>query len=120
GARAQQADVLDRGHLAPALDPDPHARIVVVAAPPQQLLVPGIGLGGREPAVALSGGPDRLQVLRRVISGAPAWLAPGATLLVESGADQAAPVAALMAGAGLRARAVHAPGRGATVVTGTS
>jgi len=73
-----------------------------------------------EPVVALSGGPDGLQVLRRVISGAPAWLAPGATLLVESGADQAAPVAALMAGAGLRARAVHAPGRGATVVTGTS
>ena len=45
-----------------------------------------------EPRVALDGGLDGLEVVRRVAAGAESWLAPGGDLLVEASADQA-PVA---------------------------
>ena len=41
GALAEQADVVDRGHLPSALDADAHARVIVSAAPRQELLMPG-------------------------------------------------------------------------------
>lgn len=37
----------------------------------------------REPCIALDGGEDGLAVLRRIVEGAPARLAPGGTLVVE-------------------------------------
>jgi release factor glutamine methyltransferase len=37
----------------------------------------------REPRLALDGGPDGLTILRRIVAGAPGWLAPGGTLLLE-------------------------------------
>ena len=50
-----------------------------------------------EPRVALDGGADGLDVLRRVVAQAPAWLAPGGQLLVELGEHQVpAAVDALM------------------------
>ena len=42
-----------------------------------------------EPRVALDGGADGLDVLRRVIAEAPRWLAPGGHLLVETSERQA-------------------------------
>ena len=60
-----------------------------------------------EPLQALDGGPDGLRELRRVISGAPAHLESGGILAVEHGADQGAPVRALMRRAGLRAPVTH-------------
>ncbi len=42
-----------------------------------------------EPWVALDGGMDGLDVMRRVIAEAPEWLAPGGSLLVEASDDQA-------------------------------
>ena len=42
-----------------------------------------------EHRVALDGGADGLDVQRRVIAGAPDWLAPGGRVLVESSARQA-------------------------------
>lgn len=42
-----------------------------------------------EPLVALDGGPDGLDVLRRVAAEAPRWLAPGGLLLVETSERQA-------------------------------
>lgn len=56
---------------------------------------------GFEPAGALFGGPDGLEVIRRLLAVAPAELEPGGLLALEVGAGQAPAVAALMAGAGL-------------------
>ncbi|MGW9174750.1 putative protein N(5)-glutamine methyltransferase [Streptomyces decoyicus] len=42
-----------------------------------------------EPLVALDGGADGLDVLRRVTAAAPQWLAPGGHLLVETSERQA-------------------------------
>jgi release factor glutamine methyltransferase len=72
-----------------------------------------------EPLVALDGGADGLSVLRRVIAGAPEWLAPGGRVLVESGEEQAAALAAGLRSAGLAPAVVADPEVGATVVTGT-
>jgi release factor glutamine methyltransferase len=73
-----------------------------------------------EPASALDGGGDGLDVLRRVIAGAPDWLAPGGTLLVESGVRQAPTVAAAMSAAGLEPRISHDDDAGGTAVRGVS
>ena len=69
-----------------------------------------------EPRVALDGGPDGLDVQRRVAADAPAWLRPGGALLIETGADQAPHTAELFADAGLVPRVVYA--EDATVVIG--
>jgi release factor glutamine methyltransferase len=54
-----------------------------------------------EHRVALDGGADGLDVVRRVVEGAPAWLAPGGHLLIETSTDQAPLVCDLMRRAGL-------------------
>jgi release factor glutamine methyltransferase len=54
-----------------------------------------------EPRLALDGGADGLDLHRRVIAGAPAWLAAGGHLLIECGARQGATAAGLMRAAGL-------------------
>lgn len=53
-----------------------------------------------EPTAALLAGADGLSDLRRIIAGAPSWLAPGGTLVVEMGETQADAVSALAAAAG--------------------
>nr|WP_162990675.1 peptide chain release factor N(5)-glutamine methyltransferase [Maliibacterium massiliense] len=50
-----------------------------------------------EPRMALDGGADGLDFYRRIAQGAPAFLAPWGTLLLEVGAGQADAVAALLA-----------------------
>jgi release factor glutamine methyltransferase len=57
-----------------------------------------------EPAVALDGGADGLDVLRRVAAGAPEWLAPGGCLLSETGEHQAPAALEAFERAGLTAR----------------
>jgi len=86
-----------------------------------------------EPVSALRAGRDGLDALRAVIEGAPAWLVPGGTLVVEHGFDQAPAVRALMRDAGLAdggtfrdlagiervsiARKAHSEGPGARAAT---
>ncbi|HEV2894690.1 MAG TPA: putative protein N(5)-glutamine methyltransferase [Actinomycetota bacterium] len=60
-----------------------------------------------EPRLALDGGPDGLDVLRRLAPRAGHWLAPGGGLLCEVGEDQAEAAAALLTEAGLAGVAVH-------------
>ncbi len=57
-----------------------------------------------EPRLALDGGPDGLDVQRRIIAEAPHWLCPHGVLLIEAGRAQAPLTAAAMAAAGLTAR----------------
>jgi release factor glutamine methyltransferase len=72
-----------------------------------------------EPRVALDGGPDGLEVLRRVADGAPDWLAPGGHLLIETSERQAALAVAAFAARGLTTRVATADELNATVVIGT-
>jgi release factor glutamine methyltransferase len=71
-----------------------------------------------EPRTALDGGSDGLDVLRRVVAGAPDWLRPGGTLVVESSNRQAPELVAAMAQAGLAAAAVTDEESGGTAVLG--
>ena len=61
-----------------------------------------------EARVALDGGPDGLDLHRRVATGAPEWLAAGGWLLLETSRHQAARSAALATAAGLTAEIVRA------------
>ncbi|MEV5410080.1 putative protein N(5)-glutamine methyltransferase [Thermopolyspora sp. NPDC052614] len=69
-----------------------------------------------EPATALDGGLDGLDVLRRVAAEAPAWLAPGGCLLVETSRRQAATATGVMSRAGLTPRVAASDDPPATVV----
>ena len=71
-----------------------------------------------EARVALDGGPDGLEVQRRLVAAAPDWLAPGGHLLVETSAGQAPQTAAIFARHGLTPRVVHSRKLDATVVIG--
>ncbi len=72
-----------------------------------------------ERIAALDGGTDGLDVQRRVAAGAPAWLAPGGVLVVETSQDQAAASSRLLADAGLAVRTRTDPTIAATAVVGT-
>jgi release factor glutamine methyltransferase len=72
-----------------------------------------------EPMVALDGGQDGLDVLRRVIADAPSWLAPGGHLLFETSARQAATATAAVRAAGLTPSTASHEEMGTTVVIAT-
>ncbi|HET6625422.1 MAG TPA: putative protein N(5)-glutamine methyltransferase [Nocardioidaceae bacterium] len=72
-----------------------------------------------EPLVALDGGADGLDVLRRVAAAAPLWLAPGGHLLVETSERQAPSALDVLTHSGLAARLTGCDELGATVVVGT-
>ncbi|MDB6453134.1 peptide chain release factor N(5)-glutamine methyltransferase [Falsirhodobacter sp. 20TX0035] len=60
-----------------------------------------------EPRMALTPGGDGLDAYRAIAAGAGAHLAPGGRLLVEIGAEQGAPVAALFRATGLDDVRIH-------------
>ncbi|GAU64696.1 putative methyltransferase [Streptomyces sp. NBRC 110611] len=72
-----------------------------------------------EPLVALDGGADGLDVLRRVTAAAPQWLAPGGHLLVETSERQAPQAVEAFARNGLLPRVATCDELYATVVIGT-
>jgi release factor glutamine methyltransferase len=72
-----------------------------------------------EPARALDGGADGLDVQRRVAEAAPRWLAPGGSLLIETSAAQAARTAEAVRRAGHVARVERCAELDATAVVGT-
>jgi release factor glutamine methyltransferase len=71
-----------------------------------------------EPRVALDGGPDGLDMQRRVVAGALEWLRPGGALIVETSVRQSAESVDLMRAVGFDARAVHDDDRGGTAAVG--
>jgi release factor glutamine methyltransferase len=72
-----------------------------------------------EPRVALDGGSDGLDILRRVIVDAPRWLAPGGHVLVETSEDQATAAADAMERSGLVPDVTRSDELNATVLIGT-
>jgi release factor glutamine methyltransferase len=72
-----------------------------------------------EPLVALDGGTDGLDVLRRVAAEAPEWLAPGGCLLVETSERQTPRALATFRRSGLTARTAVSEEMYAHVVLGT-
>jgi release factor glutamine methyltransferase len=73
-----------------------------------------------EPTVALDGGPDGVEVHRRVLAEAASWLAPGGRVLIETGRRQARLTAQLVRAAGLGAQIRVSDELDATVVIGTA
>jgi release factor glutamine methyltransferase len=69
-----------------------------------------------EARLALDGGPDGLDVLRRVTAAAPGWLAPGGHLLFETSDRQVAAAVAAVTRAGLTAQVARCPELAATVI----
>ena len=109
------------GDLYDALPADVRADVLVVNAP----YVPSdeVDLLPREarehePRTALDGGPDGVALHRRVAAGAPAYLASGGRLLIETSAAQAPLTAAAVEAAGLQASVGHDDDLDATVVLG--
>ena len=72
-----------------------------------------------EARVALDGGADGLDVVRRVAASAPVWLAPGGHLLVETSKPQAPQTVEIFARNGLIPRVTSSDELDATVVIGS-
>jgi release factor glutamine methyltransferase len=101
-----------RGRVAVLLANAPYVPTAALATMPPEARL-------HEPRVALDGGRDGLDVLRRVIGGAPDWLAPGGAVLVESSRAQAGLLAADVTRVGLRPRVARDDETGATIVIGS-
>jgi release factor glutamine methyltransferase len=69
-----------------------------------------------EPRIALDGGADGLDILRRVAASARGWLAPDGCLVIETGDDQSDTTAAVVTESGLRASVVRSADLDATAV----
>jgi release factor glutamine methyltransferase len=73
-----------------------------------------------EPRAALDGGTDGLDVQRRVIAAAAAWLAPGGHVLIETSERQAPQIVQTFARSGLIPRVAGSQELSATVVIGVA
>ncbi len=71
-----------------------------------------------EARLALDGGADGLDLLRRVAAEAASWLAPGGHLLTETSGRQAALATEIVAGHGLAAQAIVSSEWNSAVVVG--
>lgn len=116
-------DGVHEGDLWDALPPELRGRVRVVVAnapyvPTDAIATMPPEARDHEHRVALDGGPDGLDVQRRVAAPAASWLAPGGLLLVETSRSQASASAGLLAAAGLVAEITHDDVVDATVVTG--
>lgn len=113
-----------RGDLYAALPGGLRGRVDVLVANAPYVPTEAIGLlppeaREYEPLAALDGGADGLDIQRRVAEAAPAWLAPGGRLLVETSERQAPHTAEVFARHGLTAEIHVCEELDATVVIGT-
>ncbi|MGW5381612.1 putative protein N(5)-glutamine methyltransferase [Nocardia sp. NPDC003963] len=117
GGRVHQGDLFDalpralRGRIDILLANTPYVPSSLIARLPPEAR-------DHEPPVALDGGPDGLDLARRTAAGAPGWLAPGGSLLIEIGVDQIPAATELLTGSGLVSRIVRSPDLDATVAVG--
>ncbi|WP_069386928.1 putative protein N(5)-glutamine methyltransferase [Cellulosimicrobium cellulans] len=119
GGRAHEGDLFDalpsalRGRVDVLLANVPYVPTDAIASLPPEAR-------DHEARVALDGGSDGLDVLRRVAAGAASWLAAGGHLLTEVSEGQVAAVVDVLRGAGLDVRVVRDDEIGATGVVGTA
>ncbi|MGW0821687.1 putative protein N(5)-glutamine methyltransferase [Streptomyces sp. NPDC002845] len=112
------------GDLFAALPDTLRGRIAILAANVPYVPTGEVGLlpaeaRDHEPLTALDGGADGLDILRRVAADAPAWLAPGGCLLVETSERQAPQAVEALSRDGLSARPAVSEEWNAHVVIGT-
>ncbi|MGW8064266.1 putative protein N(5)-glutamine methyltransferase [Streptomyces ziwulingensis] len=125
-ARDNLADAGGRvyaGDLFDALPDTLRGRVDVLAAnvpyvPSDEVALLPSEARDHEPLVALDGGADGLDVLRRVAAEAPHWLAPGGCVLVETSERQAPAAVDAFTRAGLTTRLAVSEELYAQVVTG--
>ncbi len=117
------ADRVHEGDLYDALPASLRGRLSLVAA--NAPYVPTAAIATMPPEardhehrVALDGGPDGLDIARRVLAEAPRWLAPGGRVLVETSAAQRETAAAHAAAAGLDVTVASADDVDGNVVIG--
>ena len=118
GARVLVSDLFDQ------LPEDLRGRVDMLTANVPYVPTAALALMPREarehePPLALDGGDDGLAVLRRVAADAPAWLAPGGTLLMETSERQVPDALTALADAGLTPDVRTDDDLGAVVVLGT-
>jgi len=109
------------GDLAEPLPARLRGRVdVLVANPPHvptaEIALMPVEARQHEARTALDGGPDGMDVLRRMVDLAPAWLAPTGLLLMEAGRDQAGLLADDLAGSGWRTAVRTDDATGGTVL----
>jgi release factor glutamine methyltransferase len=117
GGRVLQGDLFD------ALPPELRGRVSVIVANAPYVPTDAIRFmppeaRDHEHRIALDGGSDGTDLHRRIAAEAPAWLARGGHLLIESGKAQAPTTARHMAEAGLAVHIVEDGEYDATVVIG--
>jgi release factor glutamine methyltransferase len=113
------------GDLYEPLPASLRGRVDILVANPPYVPTDEVGLLPREarihePRVALDGGADGLDVLRRVTAEAPLWLAPGGHLLVETSERQVPRTVQAFTRNGLIARVASSDELDATVVIGAT
>jgi release factor glutamine methyltransferase len=118
GARVYEGDLFDplpdtiRGRIDVLLANVPYVPTQEIGLLPPEARV-------HEARVALDGGADGLDVLRRVAAAAPHWLAPGGHLLFETSERQVPHTVEILSRTGLRTRVATSEELNATVVIGT-
>ncbi|MFE9368236.1 putative protein N(5)-glutamine methyltransferase [Streptomyces sp. NPDC006711] len=118
GGRVHEGDLFD------PLPPGLRGRVDILAAnvpyvPSGEVALLPSEARDHEPLVALDGGADGLDIMRRVARAAPGWLAPGGTVLIETSERQARGALSALEAAGLEAALFTSPALHAHVVTGT-
>lgn len=111
------------GDLFSALPRDLIGRVDVVVAnapyiPTAQLAALPREARDYEPVVTLDGGSDGLDLIRRIISTAPAWLRPGGNLLLECSQQQAETVRGIMELRGFTPETIRREASDATIAVG--
>jgi release factor glutamine methyltransferase len=127
-ARRNVARVGGHVHHGDLFDPLPrnlrhHVDILVVNAPyvpTSELAFMPREARCHEPAAALDGGADGLDLQRRITARAATWLAPGGQLLIETSRHLSHGTVAAFHAAGLTATTISDPDLDATIVVGSS
>ena len=118
------ADRVSQGDLFDALPDALRGRIDVLVVNAPYVPTDAIALmppeaRDHEPLFTLDGGPDGLDLHRRIAAEAPGWLVPGGSLLIESSERQSPVTAAVLEAAGFSTRIVHSDEVDGTAVIGT-